>query len=112
VAIRLATLPVEEVRALAGLQGYPRWAGGMTVDCRLIEDHLAGEHVIPPSDDRDPNAPLAPEEHAGRIAWLVKNVARNGCSITIRDGRIQDGNHRLAAALYRGDDLVRVCFMD
>lgn len=111
-AIRLATLPVEEVRALAGLADYPRWAGGVTVDCRLIDDHVSGERLIAPSEQRDPNAPVAAEEHAGRVAWLVKHVARNGCSITIRDGRIQDGNHRFAAALYRGDDLVRVCFMD
>ena len=111
-AIHLATLPVEEVRALIGLNGYPRWAGGVTVNCQLIDDRLAGEHAIAPCEHRDPNAPVAAEEHAGRVAWLVKNVARVGCSITIRDGRIQDGNHRFAAALYRGDDLVRVCFMD
>ena len=52
------------------------------------------------------------EEHAGRVAWLIRNIEPNGCSITVKDGRIQDGNHRFSAAVYRGDDLVRVCFME
>ena len=46
------------------------------------------------------------------IAWLIRNVRPNRCSVTIRDGLIQDGNHRFAAALYRGDDLVSCCLME
>ncbi|MEQ8584513.1 MAG: hypothetical protein RLO01_04235 [Thalassobaculaceae bacterium] len=111
-AIRLATLRLDEVKALAGVAGYPRWAGGVTVDETLIDLHLANDDLIEPDDGRDPNAPVPAAEHAGRVAWLVRNVARDGCSLTLRDGRIQDGNHRLAAAMYRGDALIRVCFMD
>ncbi|MDF1790388.1 MAG: hypothetical protein P1U88_00685 [Thalassobaculaceae bacterium] len=111
-AIRLATLPVDEVRAIAGIAGFPRWAGGVTVDEDLIDHHLANDALIEPDDARDPNAPVPAAEHAGRVAWLVRHVARDACSLTLRDGRIQDGNHRLAAAMYRGDALIRVCFMD
>lgn len=111
-AIRLATLRLDEVKELAGVVGYPRWAGGVTVDESLIDLHLANDDLIEPDDRRDPNAPVPASEHAGRVAWLVRNVARDGCSLTLRDGRVQDGNHRLAAAMYRGDALIRVCFMD
>lgn len=111
-AIRLAVLPVDEVKALAGISGFPRWAGGVTVDEDLIDHHLANDDLIEPDDGRDPNAPVPAAEHAGRVAWLVRNIARDACSLTVRDGRVQDGNHRLAAAMYRGDALIRVCFMD
>ncbi|HEY9568336.1 MAG TPA: hypothetical protein VIR38_09620 [Thalassobaculum sp.] len=111
-AIRLATLPVREVMALTGVSGYPCWAGGVTVDDGLIRCHLANDDLIAPDDGRDPNAPVPAAEHAGRIAWLIRNVRPNRCSVTIRDGRIQDGNHRFAAALYRGDDLVTCCIME
>ena len=111
-AIRLATLPVREVMTLTGIDGYPRWAGDVTVDDGLIERHLANDSLIAPDDSRDPNAQVPATEHAGRIAWLIRNVRPNRCSVTIRDGRIQDGNHRFAAALYRGDDLVTCCIME
>jgi hypothetical protein len=111
-AIRLATLPLEELKALAGISGYPRWAGDVSVSCDLIDLHLANDDLIEPDDGRDPNKPVPATEHAGRVAWLVRNVARDACSLTIREGRVQDGNHRLAAAMYRGDALIRVCFMD
>jgi len=110
--IRLATLPVHEVRTMIGNPGYPSWVGDVTVDDELIELHLVCEELIEPDDGRDPNKPVPAEEHAGRVAWLVKHVARDGCSLTIKDGRIQDGNHRYAAALYRGDSLLRVCIVD
>lgn len=111
-AIRLATLSVREVMEMTGVSGYPRWAGDVTVDDGLIEHHLANDDLIEPDDKRDPNAPVPAAEHAGRVAWLVRNVRPNRCSITIRDGLIQDGNHRFAAALYRGDELVSACIME
>ena len=111
-AIRLATVRVDHVRELTGLSSYPRWSGGVTVDDELIELHLLCEELIEPSEDRDPNAPIPAEEHAGRVAWLIRNIEPNRCTITVKNGCIQDGNHRFSAAVYRGDELVRVCFME
>ena len=39
-AIRLATVRVDDVRELTGLSSYPRWSGGVTVDDEFIELHL------------------------------------------------------------------------
>lgn len=111
-AIRLVKMPVREVMTLTGMTSYPRWAGDVTVDDGLIQRHLANDDLLAPDDTRDPNAPAPAAEHAARIAWLVRNIRPNGCSVTIRDGRVQDGNHRLVAALYRGDELISCCLMD
>lgn len=110
-AIRLAVLPLSEVINLTGNDNYPRWAGGVTVNCDLISERLANDELIAPNDDRDPNAEISAGEHASRVAWLVQNIAENACSLTIKDGQIKDGNHRFAAALFRGDQKIRVCFM-
>lgn len=43
--------------------------------------------------------------HAGRIAWLVENPSPEPVWVEIhgRDVGLEDGNHRLAAAVFRGD---------
>lgn len=55
------------------------------------------------------------EDHAGRIAYLVLNRASDPISIDVGipsmgyDGPewgVSDGNHRLAAAIFRGDDTI------
>lgn len=55
------------------------------------------------------------EDHAGRIAYLVKNPASDpiwidvGCPALGYWGpswMVTDGNHRLAAAIYRGDETI------
>lgn len=52
------------------------------------------------------------EDHAGRIAYLVRNRASDPISIDVGcpalgywgpKWMVVDGNHRLAAAIYRGD---------
>ena len=40
--------------------------------------------------------------YAGRIAWLIRNVRPNRCSVTLRDGRIQDAKLYYQQALERG----------
>lgn len=61
---------------------------------------------------------LAPEpgssDHAGRIAWMVLNPDANPIEIDVGVPHlgcfvawpITDGNHRLAAAIYRRDGLI------
>lgn len=62
----------------------------------------------------DGNPDVAPELHAGRIAYFVTHgwedpisvdvgVPSLGCNVR---WPVQDGNHRLAAAIYRNDDAI------
>lgn len=62
----------------------------------------------------DGNPDVAPELHAGRIAYFVKHgwkdaigidvgVPSMGCHVR---WPVQDGNHRLAAAIYRDDKSI------
>jgi len=75
---------------------------------RSIARGLFSDVPVPISDGK--------EIHAGRIAWLVIN-GWNEDPIDIDVGVpgfgdvleiVQDGNHRLAAAILRGDDFIPV----
>lgn len=54
------------------------------------------------------------EDHAGRIAYLVENTASDPIEIDVGvpalgcwvDWLVQDGNHRLAAAIFAGHPLI------
>lgn len=60
------------------------------------------------------NPDVAPEIHAGRIAYFVKHGWRDAIGIDVGVPSlgchvrwpVQDGNHRLAAAIYRGDKTI------
>ena len=48
--------------------------------------------------------------HIDRIAWLIIHGWKNPISLEMQDGWIEvnDGNHRLAAAIYRKDKLILI----
>jgi hypothetical protein len=51
--------------------------------------------------------------HAGRIAYLVQNPDDNPIHLEFNDNgvvEIQDGCHRLAAAIYSGKPRIAVCY--
>lgn len=84
-------------------QGTRPWRTRVTrsaVQQALAENRLVGE---PGTTD-----------HAGRIAYLVKHPADDAISIDVGVPHlgcnvswfVQDGNHRVAAALYRGESLI------
>lgn len=51
------------------------------------------------------------ENHINRIAYLVKHPATDPIEIGSEGNwLINDGNHRLAAAIYRGDKTIEVSF--
>lgn len=58
---------------------------------------------------------LNAKDHSGRIAWLVLNKDETPIQIDIGMGAgcwhpVCDGNHRLAAAFYRGDKKIKMHF--
>ncbi len=52
------------------------------------------------------------ERHCQRVAWLVMNPAEDPIEIEISERGLDliDGNHRLHAAVFRGDRTVLCCF--
>lgn len=60
------------------------------------------------------NPDVAPELHAGRIAFFVRHGWKDAIGIDVGVPSlgyhvrwpVYDGNHRLAAAIYRGDDSI------
>lgn len=62
----------------------------------------------------DGNPDVTPELHAGRIAYFVKHGWKDAIHIDVGVPSlgchvwwpVQDGNHRLAAAIYRGDKTI------
>ncbi|MEP2272304.1 MAG: hypothetical protein ABJI23_13485 [Marinobacter sp.] len=87
------------------------WDTGLSVE--MIYHCLQNEELMIP--DHVGAAPRDPMVHAGRIAWLVENGWHDAIEIDVgvpgapgqRDHwPVTDGNHRLAAAIIRGDDAI------
>ena len=81
---------------------------GVPVMPRDVREALAtGRLVATPGGD----------DHAGRIAWLMIHPSREPIEIDVGvphlccyvDWLVQDGNHRLAAALMRGEPTIMAC---
>lgn len=83
--------------------GRPIW--GKAVSRKDVQDALRTRRLAP-----KPGGP----DHAARIAFLVENPARDPLIIDVGvpalrcfpGWLVQDGNHRLAAALFRGDEFI------
>lgn len=111
--IRLVERDLLDVAVEHGLEDYPHWAGA---ERRLTDADIARalqeERLIAPDDSRDPNAPMCAEDHAARVAWLVRHGDFRRMSLVFRNGRLCDGNHRFAACLFAGIERIRCVFME
>ncbi|MBD8614843.1 MULTISPECIES: hypothetical protein [Pseudomonas] len=96
-------LSIEHLEKFANPFGEPS-AWGPSVTMESVAQALDQRRLIPqPGGD----------DHAARIAYLVLNPARDPIHIdvgvpshTAPAWPILDGNHRLAAAIYRGDSTI------
>ena len=69
-----------------------------------IDSALETNDLMAPDDDQDPNTPMTAEQHAGRVAWLIRHGGLEKTAISIGGRRIVDGNHRFAACLHAGGE--------
>ncbi|MEQ8335467.1 ParB/RepB/Spo0J family partition protein [Nisaea sp.] len=112
-SIRLVVRDLLDVATECGLEDYPYWAGSeRRITDADINRALAEDRLIAPDDNRDPNTPMSADDHAARVAWLVRHGDRKRMSIIIRNGRLCDGNHRFAACLFAGIEYVRCVMME
>jgi hypothetical protein len=112
-AIRVCERDILDLALECGIQDYPHWASS---DRRLtagdIDTALQSGVLLAPDDARDPNLPMTAEEHAARVAWLITHGDLEKVTITVRNGRIVDGNHRFAACLHAGIEWIKCVVMD
>lgn len=112
-AIRVQQRDILDLALECGIQDYPHWARS---DRRLtssdIETALTADQMMAPDDTRDPNLAMTAEQHAARVAWLIRHGDLERATITVRGGRIVDGNHRFAACLHAGIEWINCVVMD
>lgn len=86
----------------------PTWTGIVSISFEEIKNSIEANELIHPLQTKR-KAVLPHENHVKRIAYLVVNKDIKPISLLINmDGTIRcsDGNHRLAAAIYRGDETI------
>jgi hypothetical protein len=112
-AIRVSQRDILDLALECGIQDYPHWASS---DRRItsgdIETALTAGDLMAPDDGRDPNLAMTAEQHAARVAWLIRHGDLKRATITVREGRIVDGNHRFAACLHAGIEWINCVIMD
>lgn len=106
-------VPVDALREMFDPFENPPWWGIDKIHPSEITTALQKNYLD--SNPHQPNImdPPTKEYHIRRIAYLVKHPANDAIYI-IPNGRggyeIDDGYHRLAAAIYRGDDTIKMAF--
>jgi hypothetical protein len=112
-AIRVCQRDILDLALECGIQDYPHWSSSdRRITSRDIDSALETGNLMAPDDERDPNTPMTAEQHAARVAWLIRHADLERTAITVRGQRIVDGNHRFAACLHAGVEWINCVFMD
>jgi hypothetical protein len=112
-AIQFRQRDILDLALECGIQDYPHWASSdRRITCGDIDAALKADYLMAPDDDRDPNVAMTAEQHAARVAWLVRHGDLERVTITLRDNQIVDGNHRFAACLHAGVEWINCVVMD
>ena len=99
--IKILQRRIEEVVLDCQILRYPKW---MNTDRVMVASDI--KHAIKagfflaPDESRDPNSYMTAQDHAARVAWLIKFADLEKVTITIAENRVVDGNHRLSACIY------------
>ena len=99
--IKIRQRRIEEVILDCRILRYPRW---MNTDRAMvtgdIKHAIKTGYFLAPDESRDPNGYMTAQNHAARVAWLIKFADLDKVTITIAENRVVDGNHRLSACIY------------
>lgn len=105
-------LETEELVDWTGIRDYAPWWDG-PVELDFIQECIDKQHFESSSYSGGPKPPWywTPIDHMKRIAYLVVHKDDTPVDVEISAGNavvIHDGNHRLLAALVRGDKTIKV----
>jgi hypothetical protein len=99
--IKILQRRIEEVALDCQILRFPKW---MNTDRVMVASDI--KHAIKagcflaPDESRDPNSYMTAQDHAARVAWLIKFADLEKVTITIAKNKVVDGNHRLSACIY------------
>ena len=99
--IKILQRRIEDVVLDCRILRYPKW---MNTDRAMVAGDI--KHAIKagcffsPDESRDPNSYMTAQDHAARVAWLIKFADLEKVTITIAENKVVDGNHRLSACIY------------
>ena len=99
--IKILQRRIEEVVLDCQISRYPKW---MNTDRIMvvgdIKNAIKTGCFLAPDESRDPNSYMTAQDHAARVAWLIKFSDLEKITITIAENKVVDGNHRLSACIY------------
>ena len=100
-SIKILQRRIEEVVLDCQISRYPKW---MNTDRIMvvgdIKNAIKTGCFLAPDESRDPNSYMTAQDHAARVAWLIKFADLEKVTITIAENKVVDGNHRLSACIY------------
>ena len=100
-SIKILQRRIEEVVLDCQISRYPKW---MNTDRIMvvgdIKNAIKTGCFLAPDESRDPNSYMTAQDHAARVAWLIKFSDLEKITITIAENKVVDGNHRLSACIY------------
>ena len=110
--IKILQRRIEEVVLDCQISRYPKW---MNTDRAMVTGDI--KHAIKagcflaPDESRDPNSFMTAQDHAARVAWLIKFADLEKVTITIAENKVVDGNHRLSACIYSKIEVITCVVM-
>ena len=110
--IKILQRRIEEVVLDCQILRYPKW---MNTDRVMVASDI--KHAIKagcflaPDESREPNSYMTAQDHAARVAWLIKFADLEKVTITIAENKVVDGNHRLSACIYSKIEVIKCVVM-
>ena len=110
--IKILQRRIEEVVHDCRISRYPKW---INTDRVMVADDIKHAiktgYFLAPEESRDPNSYMTAQNHAGRVAWLIKFTDLEKVTITIAENKVVDGNHRLSACIYSKIEVITCVVM-
>ena len=99
--IKILQRRIEEVVLDCRISRYPKWINtDRVMVAGDIKHAIKTGYFLAPDESKDPNSYMTAQNHAARVAWLIKFADLEKVTITIAENKVVDGNHRLSACIY------------
>ena len=111
-SIKILQRRIEEVVLDCRISRYPIWINtDRVMVAGDIKHAIKTGYFLAPDESRDPNGYITAQNHAARVAWLIKFADLEKVTITIAENKVVDGNHRLSACIYSKIEVITCVVM-